>query len=68
MAFEYAKCTIFREADCNTDHNLVVEKLMEMLALNKQAAHNVERERFNLRNLNEVMVRKSIILTNQRDL
>ncbi|PNF29719.1 hypothetical protein B7P43_G12562 [Cryptotermes secundus] len=44
----------FRAADCDTDHYLVVAKVMERLAVNKQTTHRVHMERFNLKNLNEV--------------
>jgi hypothetical protein len=29
----------FREADCDTDHYLVVTKIREILAVNKQGSH-----------------------------
>jgi len=48
----------FREANSNTDHYLVVSKLRERLAVNKQAALKFDVERFNLRKLNELEVRK----------
>jgi hypothetical protein len=34
----------FRGADCDTDHNLVVAKVRERLAVNKQPAQNFEGE------------------------
>ena len=40
-----------READCDTDHYLVVTKVKERLAVNKQAAQRFDGERFNLRKL-----------------
>jgi hypothetical protein len=48
----------FREADFDTDHYLVVAKLRESLAVSKQAAQKFDGERFNLRKLNELEVKK----------
>jgi hypothetical protein len=44
----------YREADCDTDHDLVVAKVRERLAVNKQTSHRFHIERFNLKQLNEV--------------
>ena len=57
----------FRGADCDTDHCLVVTKVRERLALNKQAAQKFDGERFNIEELNELGVRKQyeIKITNR---
>ena len=48
----------FRGADFDTDHHLVVAKVKERLAVNKQAAQKFNGIRFNFRKLNELEVRK----------
>jgi len=48
----------FRGADCDNDQCLVVAKVRESLAVNKQGAQRFHEERFNLRKLNELEVRK----------
>ena len=48
----------FRVADCDTDHYLVLAKVRKRLAVSKQVAHEFDGERFNLRKLNELEVRK----------
>jgi hypothetical protein len=45
---------LFREADCVTDHYLVVEKYRERLAVSKQITHRFHMQRFDLKKLNEV--------------
>ena len=47
----------FREADCDTDHCLVVAKVKERLAVSK-LAWKFEVERLKLRKLSELEVRK----------
>ena len=55
----YSPCTI-RGADCDTDHYLVVAKVNERLAVSKQAAQTFDVERFNLKKLSELEVRKEL--------
>jgi hypothetical protein len=43
---------LFRAADCDTDHYLVVAKVKERLAVSKQTTHRVHMERFSLKKLN----------------
>jgi hypothetical protein len=47
----------FRAADCDSDHYLVLAKVRERLAVNKQKSQRFDMERFNLKNLNEVSIR-----------
>jgi hypothetical protein len=44
----------FRAANCDTGHYLMVAKVKERLAMNKQRSHRFQRERFDLKKLNEV--------------
>jgi hypothetical protein len=44
----------FRTADCDSGHYLVVAKVRDRRAVNKQTTHRVHMERFNLKKLNEV--------------
>jgi hypothetical protein len=48
----------FRGADCDTDHYLVVAKVRERLTVSKLAAQKFDAERFNLKKLSELEVRK----------
>jgi len=48
----------FRGAYCDTDHYLVIAKVRERLAASKQAAQKFDGVRLNLREVNELEVRK----------
>ena len=48
----------FRGADCDTYHCLVVPKVRERLTVSKQAVQKFDVDRFNLRKLSELEVRK----------
>jgi hypothetical protein len=41
---------MFKAADYDTDHYLVVAKVRERLAVNKQRSHRFHMERFSLKN------------------
>ena len=57
----------FRGADCDTDHYLVVAKVRVRLAVSKQQTHKLDGERFNLRKLKDLEVKKQyqIEITNR---
>ena len=57
----------FRGAEYDTDHYLVVAKVRERLAVSKQATQKLHGERFNLRKLKELEVKKQyqIEITNR---
>jgi len=67
MAIECTGYANFRGAECDTDHYLVIEKVRERLAVGKQVAQRFDKQRFNLRKLNELEVRKQyqIQITNR---
>ena len=57
----------FRGADCDTDHYLVIANVRERLAVGIPAAQKFDRQRFNLRKLNESELREQyqIEITNR---
>ena len=48
---------LFRRAECDTHHYLVIAKVIKRLAVNKQSAQNFEVERFNLRKLSDLEIK-----------
>jgi len=46
-------------ADCNTDQYLVLANVRERLTVSKQEAQTSDVERFNLKQLNELEIRKN---------
>jgi hypothetical protein len=55
----------FTAADCDTDHYLVVVRTMEGLAVNIPGSHKFHMERFNLKKLNELQGKRSVVLRSQ---
>ena len=58
MTFECTRCTIFRGADSDTEHYLVIVRVKERLAGKKQATQISDGVRFDVRKLSELEVRK----------
>jgi hypothetical protein len=52
-----------RGADCDSDRYLVFAKVMEVLAVSKQAVQKVVMERFNVKKLNEEEVKEQYEVT-----
>jgi hypothetical protein len=48
----------FRGADCETDHYLIVAKLWERISVSKRVRQNFDLERFDLKKLDDVEVKK----------
>jgi hypothetical protein len=63
MAFKCTCCPIFREADCDADHHLVVATLTERLAVIKRMIKKMDMERLNLKKLNDWEVKKHYQVT-----
>jgi hypothetical protein len=55
----------YRAADCDTDNYLVVEKVREKLAANKQGSHRCHMGRFNLKMLNKAEGKEHSVLGSQ---
>jgi hypothetical protein len=56
----------FRAADYDSDHYLVVAKVRERLAVNKQRSHRFHMERFNFKKLIEVEDRERFRVVSNR--
>jgi hypothetical protein len=59
----YTCCPVFRGADCDADHYLVVANVRERLAVSKRAAQEIHMERFNVKKLNEGDVKEQYQVT-----
>jgi hypothetical protein len=53
----------FREADCDSDHYLVVAKVRERLAVCKRMIKKMDMERFNVKQLNGEEVKEQYQVT-----
>jgi hypothetical protein len=51
------------DADCDTDHYLVVAKIRERLAVSKRSVNKMDMGRFNLKKLNEGKVKEQCQVT-----
>jgi len=58
MAFECTGRAKLYGADCETDNYLLIAKVTEILAVSKPAAQRFDRQRFNLKKLNDLEVWK----------
>jgi len=58
MAFSTHNVLSFREAHCDNDHYLVTAEVREGWMVSKKAVEKLGVERFNLKKLNELEVRK----------
>jgi len=50
----------FRGADCDPNHYLVIAKIRERLTVGRKATQRFDRQRFDLRKLNEPLIRSII--------
>jgi hypothetical protein len=49
----------FRGADCDSEHYLIVAKLRGIISVSKRARQQLHLERFDVKNLDEVVVKKN---------